>query len=269
MSFVGLSWEVTTVTSTTRDDDGFPQVQMDGASPRGGSVWFEMQHSYGFYSRPRNPAVGPDGVPVQGSACSLFVATDGDQRYGWLGIDPRYLQSIPLVEPGGTSMYAVVEDEDLDEDGNKKVRAPFITIDGDDGTLTIYIPLKSGKAHTIIAGYDAGGEEYVTIASSSGAAITLSEGSCTMKNGDGSCFVSCTPDGIVMKGEMIMQGAVTTGGPEAQFLVTQAGLQALLGPIILWMAAGAPPGKEPAAIATDVGLLLTSPTPYTTVTKGS
>jgi hypothetical protein len=267
--FEGLSWEISTVTTTSRDDDGFPRVQLDGNSERGGSQHFELQHAYGFYSRPRDPEVDAEGIPIAGSCCTLLVDKDAEHWYGFLGIDPRYLQEIPILAPGGASMYAVV----LDDDGN--VRAPFCTIDGDDGTYQLYIPLKNQQAHQITVGYDGDGEEFISIAHADGHAINMTnDGVVTIKNPAGDSYVSVGPEGIVLSGNVTVVGGLNTGGAAAQPLVTQAGLQivvnAILAAIQAISAGGIVNGPGAISVAEINALIapsLTS-TVVTNITKG-
>lgn len=258
--FKGLEWDVSVTSTTDQDDDGFPRVQLDGYG-RGGSKHFELQHQFGFYSRPRDPEVDNDGIPIQGSGCAMFVAKDGEDWYGFLGIDPRYLQQIPLVEPGGAAMYAVVQDDD------GETRAPFAQFDGDDGTLTIYVPLKGERAHVIQVGYDGNGKESLTIAHSSGAAIMMMDGTCTMKNAAGDAFVSCGPDGVVLGGNTTIAGGFACGGGGAQSLLTETGVRIIAEAILAWISAGAAP-SDAAAKPLKLAFELAFATGLTKTTKG-
>lgn len=259
MIFSGLTWDVSVATTTDRDEDGFQRAQLDGEG-RGGSKFFEQQHTFGFYSRPRDADVDEDGNVNEGGACTMFVAKDGDAWYGFLGTDPRYVQNIPLVAPGGSLQYAVVKHGD-------ETLCPFAMIDGDDGTYQLYIPLKPDaagpRAHQFTVGYDGDGEEYIAISHAEGQGIVMTnDGAMWLKNAAGDAGLVINESGIAMNGNLTVGGGLTAGGKLAQSLVTSVGMKTLIAAIVAAIKA---PVDPTLAALTALG---NSPVPYTVTTTG-
>lgn len=267
MIFSGLTWDVSVATTTDRDEDGFQRAQLDGEG-RGGSKFFEQQHTFGFYSRPRDADTDDDGNVDEGGACTMFVAKDGDAWYGFLGTDPRYVQLIPLVQPGGSLQYAVVRD-------GADIRCPYAMIDGDDGTYQLYIPLApkidpatgelgGPRAHQFTVGYDGDGEEYIAISHAEGQGIVMTDdGGMWLKNAAGDAGVIIDDEGVAINGNLTVGGGFTSGGAAAQPMPTYLGMQAIL--TALTAALKLSP-QDPTLLALIAAF--EAPTTYTVTTKG-
>ena len=87
------------------DDDGFIGVQPDVYGEGAGMVPYELHHTFGFASRPRDPDVDGNEVVEPGGACTLMIANEGDKGHAWLCSDPRYVDKSPLVKKGGSAQY--------------------------------------------------------------------------------------------------------------------------------------------------------------------
>jgi hypothetical protein len=122
MPFMGLTIDTGVAVLTDFDEDKFPLVQHD-AYGEAGSDPVELQHPFGFYSRPRDPEVDEAGQPKQGEACSLLILSDGDDRHSVLWGDPRYTPKIPNVGKGGSAQYGV----------NAAGELSFLSFSGDSG----------------------------------------------------------------------------------------------------------------------------------------
>lgn len=105
MAFEGIVFEVGSAIDSDHDPDDFLTVQPDalGDSPRVGG--FQLNHPYGFASRPLAAETGSDGRVIQGRACTLLHGNVGNDNHAWLGGDPRVSPSLPKLKRGESCMY--------------------------------------------------------------------------------------------------------------------------------------------------------------------
>jgi hypothetical protein len=188
------------------DEDGFLLVQADAygnpANGAGGSA-FQLNHPYGFASRPHDPdAPADDGSPPRW--CTLMVEKDGSTRIGWLGYDPRFIQDLATLSKGGAAMYAGWKE-------GTDWRVTFATIDGKTGTFHFYRPT-GDSALSCTFGVDGGGEPTIELRHSDGSIISMFDGSIVLKCPNGKNYIQVSDDGIVLKGPITQMGGLSTPG---------------------------------------------------------
>jgi hypothetical protein len=254
--------ELAVTTWSGHDEDGFPQVAFDSHGEPGSDgkvAAFELQHTFGFVSRPRDPEVDEEKRPIPGKGCSIFVGSDGDDTRGMLGFDPRYIPSTPRLTKGSSAQYSAT--------------GSFFVLDGDNanGTATWYVPIPGSsppKAHAITVGQDGNGKPFVGFVQSNGLAITMLENSMVLKNASGSTYVEINDAGVVISGNVRLNGGAILGSDAAVPLVTQPGLAALLTEFKAQITAAivAVPFANPAALSVPLSSLATA---GTTLTKGT
>lgn len=183
-------------TFTGYDDDGFPLAQYDAHGEDPGVEPIELHHPFGFVSRPRDPDLDKEGNPKEGQACNLFFGAEGDTQHAWLGYDPRFIPNVPKLKKGGSAWYCAA--------------GSFSTFDGEDGTQTTYVPV-GNSAHVVSIGVDGNGKAYIGIQHSSGLALTMLEHSITIKNESGNAYVEVNSSGIVLNGNIKLNGATIAG----------------------------------------------------------
>lgn len=194
-----IGWELGSCMFTGLDEDGFPVAQFDaqGADPRVSPV--ELHHPFGFASRPRDPEVDNDGQVLEGKACNMWFATEGNTMHAMLGFDPRFVTTFPKLEKGGSMMYCAP--------------GSFVNMDGDDGTHTTYVPVPGDKAHIITTGVDGNKKPFIGIEHANGMAVTMLENSLVIKNKDGSAYVEVNDSGVTINGNTVINGGATIGSP--------------------------------------------------------
>jgi len=243
------SWDISTATFSGRDEDGQPIVQAQGYGADGNAAGapFWLQHQYGTMARPH------DGDSERGF-CTLFVWDDGSTRYGWLGIDPRFIADVPQLEKGSTAAYAAFPEGD-------DFKVAFQHLSGEDGTWSLYIP-HGDSAVSIVFGRDGNGEPSIELVNSDGSSLTLFAGAVTLKSANGSNYIEVSNSGIVLKGNITQQGGFSAPGgvPLVRFpefstaFIPQ--LTAALTTISSYFASrSAPPGPDTAAAAAAASAL--------------
>jgi hypothetical protein len=195
-----MQWDISHVTQSDRDDQGYPTVQADAYGDTGGAPFY-LQHQYGFYSRPHDPE------PDRGW-CTLFVAKDGSTRHGFLGVDPRFIQSIPLPAKGSAQMYVGFNQTGSAEDS----KTAFLLLDGNDGTLQFYRPHGEDAAQSFTMGVDGDGEPTFEVRPHDGASLTYFDGKWVLKSPDGGTYVEVSNDGIVLRGNITAMGGMSPPG---------------------------------------------------------
>lgn len=190
-----IRWDYSHATYSGRDEDGFPIVQADAYGDEGGAS-FSLEHPYGFYSRPHDPT--PDGF------CTLFVAKDGSTRFGLLGMDPRFIQDVPLPPKGSAMQYVAFQD-------GGAWKTAFMFLSGDDGTLQYYKPHGS-SAISVTVGLDGAGEPTIELRQSDGSLVTLFDGKIVLKAPGGGVYIEVSDDGIVLRGPITAMGGLSPPG---------------------------------------------------------
>jgi hypothetical protein len=190
------------------DADGFLGIQIDPQGEDGGAALLELAHPYGFASRP----VDPD---ADGLGCAVLVGKAGARdSWAWLGHDPRMASKVPELSKGASVQYGAT--------------GTFGLIDGEDGTWTQYVPCEfdgSGtptKAHLVQVGLDPNGEKTISIVHADGMAITMFDGKTVISNKSGNAYIEIGDDGIVLNGNVKLNGGVDVGGTGGMPLVNHA-----------------------------------------------
>jgi hypothetical protein len=249
------------VTWSGRDDDGHPLVQENVYGGKGSAPFF-LQHQYGTYSRPHDPAPGNNGIDAW---CTLLVAQDGSTYIGQLGSDPRFIGLIPLPPKGSQMNYVGFPDPD----DPKKWKASFAYMGGDDGSWHYFRPAKDKGKDSALAvrfGVDGAGENVIELRHPDGSLVSLFDGSIVLKSPNGKAYVQVSDDGIVLRGNITLAGGIShpggvplTRGPEFAVFASNvvASLQATnaaiktLSPLTALLAGTPPELAAAAATMTD------------------
>lgn len=263
---MALDWDISTIQWSGRDDDGFPIAQFEGYGNDGGYP-YPVHHQYGYYSRPHDP--------IENTACTVFFAKDGDERFGFLGVDPRFIQDVPLPSKGGNVRYVAFPDGD-------DYRIAWSDFSGDDGTWRLYIPTGDSSAISVVFGKDGAGNPTIEIVQDDGAAVILHGGSVVLRSPSGGNYVQVSDSGIVLKGPISQVGGLTTPGgiplvKGPEFLNWMRSVSQTLVSIAGVVAKNSTSLSDPASasavsgLATELGLttVATATTVQTLHTKGS
>jgi hypothetical protein len=247
--------ETTISVSTARlseyDDDGFLGVQHDPLGENPGVETFPLMMSYGFYARPHDP-------DDDGTGCTLFTFQSGDtEGHTFLGPDPRYQPD--WLRKGQAAMAIQTDDG----------KEAFITLQPDDGNLTIYIPV-GNSAHKVQVGSDGAGDAMIELLHSDGSRITMMKGAISLVSPNGQSSLEVKDTGVFANGNLKVAGGIDSGSPvtPGMPLVKSTELQTWINTILLPLvrAAYAPnPPPEPAFAAATAALQ----TIGTTVTTGT
>lgn len=198
--FVGITFDLGSITYTGLDKDGYQVGQHDGLGekPKVGSG-YELHHAFGFISRPRDPDTDPKGGILPGKACSVLIGKIGNETHLFLASDPRYIPNIPQLKKGGSAVYSAP--------------GSFIVLDGEDGTVTEYIPVPGDKAHILTRGIDGAGKPFIAFEHCDGMAITMLDGSMTLKNNAGDVYIEINAEGVTINGAVKVNGSLIAGDP--------------------------------------------------------
>lgn len=250
--FVGITWELGSVRYTGLDIDGWPIAQHDGlgTKPQVGS--YELHHAFGFISRPRDPDTDKNGKVLPGKACNVLIGKIGNETHLFLASDPRFIPSIPQLKKGGAAVYSAP--------------GSFIVLDGEDGTVTEYIPVPGDKAHILTRGIDGAGKPFIAFEHADGMAITMIDGSMVLKNNAGDAYYELNAAGHTFNGAVKVNGSLISGDPVgAQPVALAPPVAAALGAIAqaLTALAGAidakmpstPAGTTAATLSTQLGTI--------------
>lgn len=124
-----MKWEYGVCTFSERTQDGFTRFSPDWYGElRASGQPLECISPFGFVSRPRDPDVDPDGTPVLGAG--LLYLEHGGQGFALPVQDPRFASALPEVKKGGCLLYATLPNGTVST----------LSIDGDDGSLSITMP---------------------------------------------------------------------------------------------------------------------------------
>lgn len=190
-----MKLELSTCQLTGIDEGGFIGAQIDalgaGGDDDSGASPDQLSHSFGFVSRPRDPE--------KGVGCTLFHYQSGSsERYCWLGDDPRYVAKHPPIKKGGAAFYSAP--------------GSFWSLDGADGTATLYVPYAAGKAHLGTVGLDGNGDPIFEWVHGDGMALTFFKKKAILKNADGSVYIELSDTGATINGNVKIHGAVEING---------------------------------------------------------
>ncbi len=206
MGWAGVRIELGQAVFSSYDSAGALRVQHDGlgASPQVGSS--EVLSPLGLISRAPAAAVGPDGKPLDGGGCKVFVVYDGTEyRIIYLG-DHRDIANLPpLPEEGGTALVA------------PGCPVPsFHVINSKDGSHQIYVEIDN-SSHIINVGRDANGEPVLSLTHADGMAIEMFRESLRIKNKTGSVFAEFAPEKGTLSGNWKVVGDITNAAGVSLF----------------------------------------------------
>lgn len=201
MGWAGLRIELGQAVFSSYDTAGVLRAQHDGlgAAPLVGSS--EVIYPLGLVSRAPAAKTGPDGKPLDGGGCKVFVVYDGTEyRILYLG-DHRDSANIPpLPEEGGTALHA------------PGCPVPsFYKIESKDGTHQIYVEI-GDSSHVITVGHDGNGKPILELAHRDGMAVTMLERSLVLRNAAGDAYIEINDGGIVINGNVKVHGALEANG---------------------------------------------------------
>jgi hypothetical protein len=261
MGWAGLRIELGQAIFSSYDDGGILRVQHDGLgeSPLVGSS--ETLHPLGFASRAPAASTGPDGKPLDGGGCKVFVVFDGTEyRILYLGDHRDTARQPPLPAEGGAVMYAP-----------GSLAPSFHVINSKNGTHQIYVEV-GNSAHVITIGVDGNGEPTLELTHARGMALTFFDDRAVLKNRTGNVYAELNDDGGILNGNWKVTGAFDVGAtsfPLTKFAelaawvtAAQAALAAIAGVPINSSAASAPVGTAAGLAAAFLGGGMT------TMTKG-
>lgn len=209
-----LSFDIGVALLSTYDDDKFLGIQVDAfGEEQSGVVPYEAHSPHGIISRPHDP--------TEDGACQVLYAMEAGRGHAWVQSDPRVIPLLPPIKKGGFAFYG----------GNIKGPA-FTNIDGETNSMTTYVPYRfdaSGtpqKAMLFDINVNIEGNEAISLIHGSGAALTFVEQagsvSAVLKNAKGDAYVEVNDDGIILNGNVTVQGGFNSGGPESAMEVALA-----------------------------------------------
>ena len=209
MGWAGVRIELGQAVFSTYDNNGALRVQHDGLgeAPLVGSS--ETLHPLGFGARAPAAATDPDGKPLDGGGCKVFVVFDGTEyRIVYLG-DHRDTERIPpLPAEGGAVMYA------------PGCAVPsFHVISSKDGTHQIYVEFDD-SSHIITIGRDGNGERVLSLTHADGMAIEMFRKALRIKNAAGDTFIELNEGGGTLSGNWKLAGDIV--GPGGVSLLSHA-----------------------------------------------
>lgn len=163
-----------------RSAGGFVTLQPDPlGGQQGGGAAMETISPLGFRSRPQDPTTDIDGRSVEGA--SLVTALDGREGFAWPAQDPRWAPFIPSEGKGGAVFYACVQVGAWRD-------TSYVLLEGDDGAITIRVPVAAGaREHTITL--DPTTDEIV-VSHGSGTTIRITAAGLVKLGGDGATPVA-------------------------------------------------------------------------------
>ena len=263
---------------------------------RGSSI---TENGVPLFDVEQHPAEEEEGIPAVGSAAEPVYGVPGDL---WRVLDPDDDGAAEAVCARSSDGLPIIAARDLRIDaaaatelakGTRRIAwyrgvqiSMSVAASGDGSVLQFYVPWDrdgSGvpqKGHVMT--FDPV-EGAITILAASGAGITLaSDGSATVKNGDGDVFLSVSPDGVIVSGDLRVPNSNAVFGDPAlakDVLLAQPAIDLLakLAPMVATLAGavnGLAPGSVPpseitALVAAGVPFLVPAagPTPAAPTTR--
>jgi hypothetical protein len=197
--------------------DGALRIAPDLLGPEGSGRGGESIQPLGILFRPRDPDADENGTPSKGAGA--LYATLGDELYVLPTTDPRFLDKIPQVKPGGGVIYSAP--------------GAFIYFDGETGTTQIFVPYDDdGTARTHVLTLNAV-DKCVQLTHGKGHGLSLlndSKNSVLLSNKAGDATLAVNDSGIVLNGNVTINGGIVAGNPVAAQPV-------MLGPdLMTWIA---------------------------------
>lgn len=204
MNFPGMVWRYALATFS-EFKDGVLGISPALRGADAGGPPYESVQPLGLIARPKDPTIGPDGNPVAGAG--LLITTDGasGEAFSIPTTDGRAVSKIPQVAPGGTCLYASGE------------ATSFHHLDGDNGSQQILVLYGDGsKSLSITLSVDKAGKENIRIGHGDGHAVLLNhQGKVIMHNAAGDAYVEVGPSGVVINGNLKVNGSIIGGNTVA------------------------------------------------------
>ena len=259
-----FGWDLGIATLSEYDDSGFLGVQVDVfGEEASGMPPFDLEHQFGFASRPRDPDKSPDN-PTVSVGCQVLHAWDGDDVHAWLGSDPRY-------RPGSIAAGVLLPELSKGSSIQYNSAGMFSLLDVEDG-WTEYIGMDPDAdgipttAHVIAAGKDDTGKKHISFVHAEGHSFVLMEdGTVTIANRTGTVTVTVDDDNCIINGNTKIQGSLDVGLSAAVFLTKfpemLAAFEALKAEVIA--------ANTAIAAAVETALLQKTPAPGVPQTPGS
>jgi hypothetical protein len=193
-----FSWQIGTTQLTEYDADGFLGLQVDsmGEAEEGGMDALDAIHPFGFEGRHLDPEQDATG------GLSLYTF-EGDDGYAIALGDYRLVSKLPELKKGGSRWYCAT--------------GSYGVFDGDDGTLTFYIPYAVNadgvptKAHLIQIGLDSSGAPVIDLGSGEGPRLSMVNKSITLANAAGDAYFELNDNGGILNGNYKVTGAFDIG----------------------------------------------------------
>lgn len=169
------------------------------SEPGSGRTYQSVQ-PLGLIARPRDPDTDPTtGQPSKGAGVLFF--RQGEEGFAIPTTDPRILDKIPEQKKGGTCLYAAP--------------GSIINIDGEHGSLSILVPYANAtKTMSINVSVNEAGEENIQIRHGDGHGIQIDgAGNVNMCNRANDASITINDDGIVLNGNVTLNGGAVLGTP--------------------------------------------------------
>jgi hypothetical protein len=191
---------------TEYDADGFLGLAWDAyGEKRAGVAPAEVHWHGGIGHRPRDPDTDNEGSSKRGA--NVWQAWEGNQAHIILGSDPRAVPKLPRAKKGGSFFYA----------DTGKGQLPYIVMDGDDGSFTLYVPYAfSGLTPTkaMAISIDVPNQALQIVHGSGSVVSMLADGSVSLVASDKGASITVSAGGhIVINGNTVINGGATIGSP--------------------------------------------------------
>jgi len=206
MTFPGYNLRVGVVQYCATDSKSWYGLQVRGFGEDSG-LQFEWQPQYGFAARPVDA--------TSGTGCNAVYSIEG--QFSWCIHDQRYNDKAPPLTPGSAAQW--------------NYKGAFSLFDCDTETWTVYVPMNNAtKAHTVVAGKDANGKEYIELRHANGSYVVLNDDGVVVRH-TGDAYVEVNGGKVNLNGEVNTTASLNVGGAAAQPLVNGTAFQAALGAV--------------------------------------
>jgi hypothetical protein len=219
------------------DENGFLGIQIDAyGEGKAGVQAYESHGVGGFLYRPCDPELDSDGNPVPSTAAQVLYALEGGRGHAWCLNDPKSVARLPRLKKSGSIQF-----------GNRGYS--FHVINGETGSHFIYVPYgfdakgeNPTKSCSITVNVDDPSSPFLSFVLGDGTALTLQDGTATIKSASGKSWVAVSDDGTDVSGGLNVRGGVSVGDESALSVALYeplaAYLQALEAAVIKGNAAG-------------------------------